>query len=59
MEVRTETERTYWLGMTETQAQNLLNLCCMDNDVGTKNETLNAIRQALLGAGLTQNEDPL
>jgi len=59
MQVRTETERTYWVGMTETQAQNLLNLCCMDKDVGTKNETLNELRQVLLTAGLTQNEDPL
>lgn len=59
MEVKTETERTYWVGMTEAQAQNLLNVACMDGDVGTKSELFNSIRKALLSAGLTQNEDPL
>ncbi len=59
MEVRTETERTYWLGMTETQAQNLLNVSCMDGEVGTESELFKHIRQALLTAGLVRNEDPL
>lgn len=59
MEVKTETERTYWVGMTQAQAQNLLNVACMDGDVGTKSKLFSNIRQALLKSGLTQNEDPL
>ncbi len=58
MEVKTETELTYWLGMTETQAQDLLNLATTIDGGRVAKETLNELRQALLDAGLTRTEDP-
>jgi len=59
MDVNTKTETTYDLtGLTETQAQDLLDLCLMRNlKEGTREETLNTIRQTLLNAGVTATED--
>ncbi len=69
MEVRTETERTYWLGMTETQARDLLTASVTysdwvkafpdvdrTDDQSSQFETLQAIRQTLLNAGVTLKE---
>lgn len=61
MEIKTETVKTYWLSMTETQARDLIDVAIMgkDDDAITPSaqETLNTIRQALLTAGLKRNAD--
>lgn len=60
MNVTQKVEKTFSIrNMTETQAQDLLQLCCeatehLPQEIvgGTRSETVSAIRQALLGAGL-------
>ena len=58
MEIKTESTKTYYLSMTETQARDLLSVAVVHSDEFTESEeeTLNTIRQVLLSAGLKRNE---
>jgi hypothetical protein len=55
MEIKTETVKTFWLSMTETQARDLLNVVASQGATAftdSEKETKDTIRQALLTAGV-------
>ena len=65
MNVTTKTVKTFFVEMTEGQARDLLTMIADDNgeyaqlDIRDRsiNETLDALRQALLQIGLTKRKD--
>jgi hypothetical protein len=58
MDVKTETTKTYWLGMTEHQARDLLSIAMVHElkYTDSEEETLDTVRQTLLATGLKRNE---
>ena len=59
MNVTTKTVKSFFVEMTEPQARDLLNIACVHEQefTSSEEETLDALRQALLSVGLQRNKE--